>query len=300
MRVFEAFARCTAAACTAAAVAFLAACAASSAVRTVETDEPDPPLRASEDVTLFVLGNIQFLLLHEIAHFLISEKAFPIVGPEENAADYIATWALLREEPFDRTQQDRPLKFLVAAADAFAVSWRNALAVGGDLPYWGNHALSIQRYFQIVCLLYGSDPAVFAGLPQLSGLPESRARGCEAEYLRTDVAVRWLIDTYGRRDDEPPGAATQVRYEPPRTLVSARLVEELQSAALIERTLERLTQRFILDQPITVVLRACRQAEAAWMPDRRELVICYELVDYLYTLALSRGSGQLEPLLPRR
>jgi len=33
-------------------------------------------------------------------------------------------------------------------------------------------------------------------------------------------------------------------------------------------------------------MRTCGQAEAAWIPDRRELVICHDLVDTLYLLAL--------------
>ena len=43
---------------------------------------------------------------HEIAHFLIDEKQLPIIGPEENAADYIATLALLRDESLDPARRE--------------------------------------------------------------------------------------------------------------------------------------------------------------------------------------------------
>ncbi|HEU4620325.1 MAG TPA: DUF4344 domain-containing metallopeptidase [Gammaproteobacteria bacterium] len=272
--------------------------AAGSAAGDEPRDERDE--RAERDVVAFVDGNIEFLLLHEIAHLLITEKRFPIVGPTENAADYIATWALLNEEPFDPTQRDRPLRFLLSAASAFAAAWRGALDAGAQLPYWGDHALSIQRYYQIACLVYGSDPQGFTRIPEIAGLPASRASDCVAEYRRTDDAIRWLISTYGRKPGDPAPAPTKVVFEAPRTLVSARISESLESLQLLERTAERLNQRFALDEPFSLIVRSCGRPEAAWMPDSREIVICYELMDYIYTLGLGERPGRLDPALPAR
>jgi Putative metallopeptidase len=252
------------------------------------------------DVVAFVLGNIEFLLIHEIAHFLISEKQIPIVGPVENAADYIATLALIREEPLDPSQKDRALKDLVAAADAFSLVWQNGSTTGAQAPYWGTHALSIQRYYQIACLLYGSDPIAFARVPEVAGLPPVRAAGCIDEFARADKAIDWLLATFGRHDGDPPGAATEVSYGPPPTLVGRRIVEALRSSELLERTLERLRQRFVLDSPFTLSVRSCGEAEAAWLPEQREMVICYELIDTLYLLGIQERTRHLDPALPPR
>lgn len=241
-----------------------------------------------QDALAFVLGNIEYLLLHEIAHFLINEKNVPIIGPEENAADYIATLALIREEPLTPGEQGRGISFLLAAADAFVASWQTGVSLGAEVPYWGSHALSIQRYYQIACLLYGSDPVAFERVPEIAGLPKARARSCVAEYAKADASIRWLLANFGRQAGDPEGAATQVFYEQPRTLVTTRVLEELRSEELLERTLERLHMRFTLERPFTLVLRNCGQAEAAWVPDRRELVICYDLIDRLYLLELAR------------
>ncbi len=259
---------------------------------------PQPADARQQDVMMFVLGNVEFLLLHEIAHLLIAEKGFPIVGPTENAADYIATWALLNEKPFDPNQQDRPLRFLLSAANAFAVAWRSALDSGASLPYWGEHALSIQRYYQIACLLYGSNRTNFARIPEITGLPPARAEGCVEEYERTDKAIRWLIATYGRKPGDPPAPKSKVEYEPPKTLVSARVAEQLQSLQLLERTVDRLNEQFSLERPFTVVVRSCGRPEAAWIPNSRELAICYELIDYIYSLALAQDANRLNVPLP--
>jgi hypothetical protein len=238
------------------------------------------------DAVAFVVGNVEFLLLHEIGHLLIGEKDIPIIGPEENAADYIATLALLREEPLDPSQADRALRFLVAAADAFASAWLAGTESGAEVPYWGSHALSIQRYYQIACLLFGSDTTRYARVPRIAGLPPERAASCSAEYERASRSIDWLLRNYGRAADDPPGVKAQVVYEPPPTRVAATIRGELEKLQLLEGTLERLHERFAVTRPFTLVMRSCGASEAAWVPDRRELVICYELIDTLYLLAL--------------
>lgn len=238
----------------------------------------------------FVVGNVEFLLLHEIAHFLIAEKELPIIGPEENAADYIATLALLRESSLDPARASRGHEFLLSAVDAFGAAWRTGQAFGADVPYWGAHALSIQRYFQIACLLYGSDPAGFARIPEMTGLPYERAQGCAGEYARADRSIQWLLDHYGRHADDPAGSNTEIAYETPPTLVSQRIVRELRSLELLELTVARLHERFTLDRSFRLVVRSCGRSEAAWIDASRELVICYELLDTLYLLGLDDGA----------
>jgi hypothetical protein len=246
----------------------------------------------------FAVGNVEFLLVHEIAHFLIDEKNVPIMGPEENAADYIATLALLREAPLDPTQEHRALRFLVAAADAFALAWETGVTAGAEAPYWRQHGLSIQRYYQVACLLYGSDPATFARVPQIAGLPDERARSCAGEYAQADAGIQWLLETFGRRAGDPPSAATQIVYDEAPSLVSARVLEELRRIELLERIAERMQERFTIEQPLTMAMRRCGRAEAAWVPHSRELVICYELLDALYLLGLRRGDSSLRPVAP--
>jgi hypothetical protein len=162
------------------------------------------------------------------------------------------------------------------------------------MPYWDEHGLSIQRYHQIACLLYGSDPARFAGLRTATGMPESRAQSCVNEYARAERVFGRVLRDYGRRPDDGPGAGTEIVYEEPPTKVSSDVLQRLKSMALLEGVTARLRERFVLEQPVTVVLRSCGRREAAWLPDRRQLVVCYELFDALYLL----GGDVAGPLLP--
>ena len=100
-----------------------------------------------------------------------------------------------------------------------------------------------------------------------------------------------MLANYGRQPEDPPGEAVAVFYEPAPTRVAARIVAALKALRLLELTLERLRERFALDRPLTVVVRSCGQAEAAWLPERRELVICYDLLDTLYLLSLQQRTA---------
>ena len=241
----------------------------------------------------FVLGNLEFLLIHELAHVLIDEKDVPIIGPTESAADYLATIALIRTEPFEAEHDDQPLDFLLAAADAFSASWDLGSSIGAEIPYWGQHSLGIQRYYQIACLLYGSDPARFASLVELAGLPVARASSCAAEFEQANRATQWLIDTYGRQPSDPVNERPALIYEEPRTRITAEILEAIQSSGLIVQTLDRFDSLFHLDQPLVAAIRNCGMSEAAWIPAKRELVMCYELLNTIYLLSATNRANAL-------
>lgn len=270
------------------ALALVSALSASWNAAQAQANDSSGPSRTIQ----FVVGNVEYLLVHEIAHFVITEKDIPVIGPLEYAADYVATLALIREEPLDVEQADRAQRFLLATAAAFAEAWRTGSASGAEVPYYGAHALSIQRYYQIVCLLYGSNPDGFGALAQSAELPPERARDCVEEYRIANRAMDWLLATYGRKPDDPEGAAIEIVYGEPRTMTSKSVQRAIMDIELFERVTERLRQRFTLDRPFTLVMRSCGRAQAGWLPQQRELVICYELLDALYVLGMQAETAE--------
>jgi hypothetical protein len=239
----------------------------------------------------FVLGNVQFILLHELAHLVIQEKDVPIIGPQETAADYIAATVLILGERMDDAARQRAIDSVLATAEAFALSWQMGTELGNQVHYWSAHALSVQRYHQVICLLYGSNPEVFNDLPGKVGMPNPNKLGCSTEFARAAHATKWLLRRFGRPDGAAPGAPVAIRYEEADTIVSRRLLEEVRKAGILEKTMKRFTDRFALEKPMEVVVRRCRRAESAWLPDQRELVLCHELLEGLYQLSLHRRSA---------
>ena len=279
---------------------FRSLCIAAASLLLLVSGAAYPQERASPldpDRVDFVMGNFQFTLLHELAHVAIWDMEPPIIGPEEYAADYLATVSLLRPLEAPRVGAEKWLEFAMTAADAFVILWQLAEKTGASSPYWDSHALSIQRFYSVACLVYGSDPARFAKVPELIQMPVQRAGSCEAEYTRALKSMDWLLSFAASKRDGSADATMSVRYETPRTRTSAHLVAEIKSRTLIEWTLLRFHELVTLDEDATLVLRSCSIPEAAWIAEQRELVVCYELLELYYLLSAEQHRDTIESLL---
>ena len=144
-----------------------------------------------------VAGTIVFALMHETAHALIDVLDLPTTGREEDAADQLATLLLLDEG---------------AAGDSLAfgaVGWlaTNAHANPLDtLAFADDHALDIQRVYNILCLIYGRDPSKYPEVVEDGWLPAQRRDRCPAEYQRLRDNWRRLLAPH-HRSGSPQGDA---------------------------------------------------------------------------------------------
>jgi hypothetical protein len=62
--------------------------------------------------------------------------------------------------------------------------------------FWDTHSVEEQRYFNLVCWVYGSDPDAHAELPETHGLPLERAMSCPREYQQLVAAWDRMIAPY--------------------------------------------------------------------------------------------------------
>ncbi len=121
-----------------------------------------------------VVGAVYFTLFHELGHALRDNLDLPLVGREEDAVDQLATLLLLQ-------MGDRGVEAAIAGANAFAIEQHdNGDATLDDL--WDEHSLSGQRMFDVLCLVYGSDPEGLRELVGPESVPEERAESCPADY----------------------------------------------------------------------------------------------------------------------
>lgn len=121
-----------------------------------------------------------FVFYHEIGHALIHVLGLPVTGREEDAVDQLATIVLLNGGDEGRN-----------AALQGGMSFRiTTSAMGRRAPYWDQHALGEQRYYNVLCWVYGSNPEAHQALLGRDwGLPRERAASCDAEYQR--MARAW-------------------------------------------------------------------------------------------------------------
>jgi hypothetical protein len=262
----------------------------------VDAQEAAPPElgRSGESIAAFVVGNVQYILLHELAHLVLRDFDVPVIGPEESAADYIATTVLIRAEMFDPERAARAQRFLMSTATGLVTAWEYTARLAGDANYWDTHALTIQRFYQIICLVYGSDEQMFADLPNRAGMPEARAGHCSAEYARASRALDWLLQSYGRSAGEPLGADVDLRFERAPTRTSQAMLEAIQQSGMLGNIVRLLRERFRVSEPFDIIFRRCQQPQALWLDADREVVLCYELLDAYYLLGQSAVARQRE------
>lgn len=51
-----------------------------------------------------------------------------------------------------------------------------------ELPFWDEHSLDAQRFYNLICWLYGDDEKKYASFVKDGVLPEDRAERCEHEF----------------------------------------------------------------------------------------------------------------------
>ncbi len=247
--------------------------------RVVAADTTDPQPWPEDDIT-YLRANLQFALAHELGHMFIEELDIPVLGGTEDAADQLAAMAFLEGLPGHRHDAaERRLYggMLGAVAAQWRIEWALARLRDEEIAYWDEHPLHIQRFYNIACFIYGSDPDYYDRFVESVGLPPERARACETRFPAALRASRWVADTYG---SAPPagGGRLSLLYEPGRGDGRRALEKLLRDTAILSEVVDLVGPRFHLPRDITVVATNCLgRDDALWRDDLAEVVICYEL-----------------------
>ncbi len=133
------------------------------------------------------MGAFVFVFFHELGHALIDVLELPVTGKEEDAADQWATLVLL-EDGKDGEQA------AMDSAVAFSLMAENE----SELAFWGEHSFGEQRFYNILCLVYGADPSAHRDMVESDALPEERAERCSEEYRRVQRAWEILTKPHAR------------------------------------------------------------------------------------------------------
>ena len=137
-----------------------------------------------KDLEEAVLGSTAWTFYHEMGHALIDIYKIAHTGKEEDAADELSTYILINEGG-----EEGEKAALNGAEDFYReASQDNDL---NEEQFADAHSLSKQRFYNIICWVYGSNTEKYASLTKGDNptLPEGRAEGCKDEYGR--VAKAW-------------------------------------------------------------------------------------------------------------
>jgi hypothetical protein len=171
-------------------------------------------------------------------------------------------------------------RLIVAAADGWAFGNARRNADGdGAVAWWGEHSLDMQRFYAVVCLMYGSDPARFEALADKVELPVERRQSCPNDYAQAASSWARLLEPHLVPDDRRGESKIAVGYGDPGAEFS-HLADLVRSSGLVEAIAHDIGTSFALPRELSLSFDRCGQANAVYDPEKPGVPVCYELVDY--------------------
>ncbi len=137
-----------------------------------------------------VLGSTAWTFFHELGHALVSIHKLPITGKEEDAVDQLSTFILLQGGDAGES-----------AALSGAEDFLREEDETGDLDMADTHSLSKQRFYNIICWIYGQNEEKYAELVEGDDavLPKGRGDNCASEYEQISRSWTTLLTPFMKK-----------------------------------------------------------------------------------------------------
>jgi Putative metallopeptidase len=223
-----------------------------------------------EKLVEFVAGNMLFVMLHELGHAAMHEMGLPILGREEDQADNFAIFNLLK------IGNKVSHRVLVEAAKGWFLSDRRDRRDGEPQAYFDEHGLDQQRAYNIVCLVYGSDPTNMTDLADETKLPKDRRDSCvTSDY--PSISSSWMsVLTPHRRAADQPRTKIEVIYGEGKGDLEgfARGMRRIDTLNIVA---DLMSDALAWPQPFVIESQTCGDINARWVSSTRRLTVCYEL-----------------------
>ncbi len=133
------------------------------------------PNKSEDQIYNATMDVLMHVMLHEVGHALIDLYALPVIRNEENEVDDLA--AILLVEMFEDGS-----KIVMNAADSFGLrSGTESRGMRGD-AYAGEHGWSIERFYNMACLVYGKTPKKMNRKRSLVAIAAQDRNSCKQRY----------------------------------------------------------------------------------------------------------------------
>jgi hypothetical protein len=246
--------------------------------------------KAEEAAHRFAVNNALFVLYHEVGHLLIDQLRLPVLGREEDAADNIATWIMLRAG----TRESHAA--LADAAYGWQLSGQAYTTEFRNDDFYSSHSLDQQRAFQIVCHMVGQDNRAFRVIASAYGIARPRQESCAWDWALVDRSMRDLIRSHV--GFKGTAGEIDIRYED----VTGRLREPariFRESGIFERVAGEIRLNYPLRRNVSFNAKRCGESNAFYDPESIEIIFCYELMEEYIDLAVkemeTKGNFDLGP-----
>jgi hypothetical protein len=137
-----------------------------------------------------MIGQFFYVAIHEFGHAIFDLYNVPVFGREEDAADQIAAYILLKLENARGFVGGAAhgYKMYVGAAFSYemfmSMMKKNPQVMIPLAAFSSTHGQPEQRFYNLLCAAYGTDPKAFQFLVNNGSLPKTRAPSCEVEIYK--------------------------------------------------------------------------------------------------------------------
>jgi hypothetical protein len=240
-------------------------------------------------INRFAANNSLFVLYHEIGHMLVHQLNLPVLGKEEDAADNMATWTLLRKGTPEADQA------LADAAYGWLLSGVAYNSTIEDEDLYGNHSLDRQRAFQIVCLMVGSNATAFRPIANEYAIDHERQDSCADDYYTVNRSLEGLLGSRAGKNGH--GTQVTVTYHDAGGNLK-KAADAFRASGVFDQVAEEVRTKYSISTPIQFNAERCGEANAYYDPSNDEVIFCYELMqDFidLYSADIPATDVSAEP-----
>ena len=151
------------------------------------------------------IGPLMDVFLHEAGHAVFGSLQIPLFGRGEDATDQFSTYMMLKFEA---------RRLILGSAYQYKGDMASPTITITQQKFADAHGTPAERFFNLLCTAYGSDPNLFADVVEKGFLPEDRAVACKREYIQLSHAFATLI---GPHVDRKLARKLHKRWLPPVT-----------------------------------------------------------------------------------
>lgn len=216
-----------------------------------------------EAAARFVTSNVVGTFYHELGHALIDVMQLPVLGREEDAADTLS--GLLIDQVW---QEESANAMIEDSANAYILYDAENNIAPEDQPYWDEHGLDLQRYYNLICIFYGANPETRTEIATVFELPESRAERCPDEYNQAQASWGAMLEEISS-DQYTEG------------LVLADGFGDDPVSLIIAEEVATINEMYRLPEAVTVSVAPCGEANAFYYSNDRTITICTEYAEDL-------------------
>jgi hypothetical protein len=145
--------------------------------------------------------------------------------------------------------------------------------------------------------MYGSDPAKFKRLADMSKLPDARRESCGPDYRNASFSWDALLKPY-RRAPEQAKTKIDVVYGEAKGKLKV-YADAFRSMHLLETLAGAAADEFSWKAPFSLEMKSCGESGAMWSPFTRKVELCYEMAEELAGVYRQYGKG-MKPSASKR